>query len=90
MNSPVEHYVGSVLNPDKSLAVVPTWWIYEILAMEKSNGILLNFSQVEANRVPVGAPASTTLSCLHKESPAIGRFAFPTAMANIKIADRIR
>ena len=22
-----EHYVASILNPDKSLAIVPTWWI---------------------------------------------------------------
>jgi len=51
-----EHYVASILNPDKSLAIVPTWWIYDILEMEKSNGILLNFNMVEANRVPVGPP----------------------------------
>ena len=51
-----EHYVASILNPDRSLAIVPTWWIYEILDMEKSNGILLNFNLVEANRVPVAAP----------------------------------
>lgn len=56
-----EHYVASILNPDRSLAIVPTWWIYEILDMEKSNGILLNFNLVEANRVPVGAPGEALI-----------------------------
>jgi hypothetical protein len=51
-----EHYVAAVLNPDRSLAIVPTWWIYDILDWERSNGILLNFNLVEANRVPVAAP----------------------------------
>jgi hypothetical protein len=56
-----EHYVASILNADKSLAIVPTWWIYEILDMEKSNGILLNFNLVEANRVPVGPPGEALI-----------------------------
>jgi len=29
--------------------------------MEKSNGILLNFNLVEANRVPVGAPGEALI-----------------------------
>jgi hypothetical protein len=51
-----EHYVAAVLNPDRSLAIVPTWWIYDILDWERSNGILLNFNLIEANQVPVAAP----------------------------------
>jgi len=56
-----ENYAAGVLIEDNSLAIVPVWWISDILEGDASNGVLLNFNLVAANSVPVADPGSALM-----------------------------
>ena len=56
-----ENYAAGVLTEDNSLAIVPVWWISDILEGDASNGVLLNFNLIAANSVPVADPGSALI-----------------------------
>lgn len=56
-----ENYAAGVLIEDNSLAIVPVWWVGDILEGNLPNGILLNFNLVAANSVPIADPGSALM-----------------------------
>ena len=51
-----DHYAICVLPPDNSLAILPIWWVNNILTTLAPTNILLNFNMVAENKVPPASP----------------------------------
>lgn len=56
-----EHFAACVLSPDGSIALTPVWKIYNILAGEQDNTLLLTFNMVAANVLPVAPPGAALI-----------------------------